>query len=56
MPTRTSRRCILKTRFRAVPPHVEKRVMEIGDLVVLESLTELAVTCQSLAEFEEALR
>ena len=46
---------ILTTRFGRVPQAVSERVLAIGDLVVLDSLTELAVTCRSLEEFEKAL-
>ncbi|MGL4943846.1 MAG: hypothetical protein ACRC46_11735 [Thermoguttaceae bacterium] len=47
---------ILNKRLGAVPQHVEDRVMEIRDLVVIESLTEFALTCASLEEFEDSLR
>ena len=46
---------ILTTRFGRVPQAVSERVLAIGDLVVLDSLTELAVTCRSLEEFKKAL-
>ena len=47
---------ILTTRFGRVPRAVSERVLAIGDLVVLDSLTELAVTCKSLDEFKKALK
>ncbi|MGL4944603.1 MAG: Rpn family recombination-promoting nuclease/putative transposase [Thermoguttaceae bacterium] len=47
---------ILKKRLRTVPQHVEDRVMAIRDSVVLESLTEFALECKSIEEFEESLR
>ncbi len=46
----------LTTRFGLVPQAVSERVLAIGDLVVLDSLTELAVTCASLEEFKKALK
>ncbi|MGL4943830.1 MAG: Rpn family recombination-promoting nuclease/putative transposase [Thermoguttaceae bacterium] len=46
---------ILTTRFRRVPKRIASRLLEIGDLVVLDSLTVAAVQCASLKEFEEAL-
>ncbi len=47
---------ILTTRFGRVPQAVSERLLAIGDLVVLDSLTELAVTCKSLDEFKKALK
>ncbi len=46
---------ILTTRFRRVPKTISDRIQAIGDSVVLDSLTELAVTCEALEEFEKAL-
>jgi hypothetical protein len=47
---------VLKTRFNRVPKTVSDRVLAISDSVVLESLTDLAVQCQSLKEFKNALQ
>ncbi len=46
----------LTTRFRRVPKTISDRVLAIGDSVVLDSLTELAVTCETLDEFAKALK
>ncbi|MGL4944295.1 MAG: Rpn family recombination-promoting nuclease/putative transposase [Thermoguttaceae bacterium] len=48
-------RHVLVARFQKVPKRIDDRISQIGDLVVLDSLTVAAATCQSLAEFEEAL-
>ncbi len=41
--------------FGQVPKRLSDQVLQIGDAVVLDSLTELALDCQSLDEFEKAL-
>lgn len=47
---------VLAAKFKNVPKWVSDRISQIGDLVVLDSLMVAAATCQSLEEFEEALR
>ena len=46
----------LNTRFKRIPKTLGSRIMAINDTVVLESLMESAVKCESLKEFEKALR
>jgi hypothetical protein len=47
---------VLKTRFGKVPTRIVKLIDSYSDPIVLESWLALAVTCQSLKEFEEALK
>ncbi|MCL2117194.1 MAG: Rpn family recombination-promoting nuclease/putative transposase [Planctomycetaceae bacterium] len=46
----------LNTRFKRLPKTLSNRLLAINDTVVLESLMESAVKCESLKEFEKALR
>lgn len=48
---------ILRVRLhlQSVPNRITSRLLEIGDLIVLDSLTELAAVCETLEEFESAL-
>lgn len=45
----------LKARFGELPMKTSDRVLKISDLVVLDSLTQLAATCDSLDTFAKAL-
>jgi hypothetical protein len=47
---------VLKSRFGKVPTRIVKLVGSYSDPIVLESWLGLAATCQSLKEFEEALK
>jgi hypothetical protein len=47
---------VLKARFGKVPTQIVELINSYSDPVVLESWLELAVTCQSLKEFEETLK
>ncbi|MGL4941906.1 MAG: Rpn family recombination-promoting nuclease/putative transposase [Thermoguttaceae bacterium] len=47
---------VLTARFNRVPKRVSERISQIGDTVVLDSLTVTAALCTSLAEFEEELK
>jgi len=46
----------LSTRFKRIPKILGNRIMAINDTVVLDSLMESAVKCESLKEFEKALK
>ena len=46
---------ILTKRFSEVPPTFREKLYAIHDLDVLGQLTDVALDCQSLAEFEQAL-
>jgi hypothetical protein len=46
----------LSTRFNRLPKALGNRLLAINDTVVLESLMESAVKCESLKEFEKNLR
>ncbi|MCL2119476.1 MAG: DUF4351 domain-containing protein, partial [Planctomycetaceae bacterium] len=46
---------ILTRKFGEVPPTMQDRLYAIHDLDVLGQLTDVALDCQSLDEFEEAL-
>ena len=46
---------VLRVRFHRVPKEIEKMIQAMKDPTVLDSYTELAVTCQSLAEFKKSL-
>ncbi|MDR2437807.1 MAG: Rpn family recombination-promoting nuclease/putative transposase [Planctomycetaceae bacterium] len=47
---------ILKMRFKkSVPRSINNKVLSIRDSIVLASLTESAITCQSLKDFSEDL-
>jgi len=46
----------LMARFTHVPKSISDRVLAIGDTDVLDSLTVLSAKCQSLKEFEKALK
>ena len=46
----------LSTRFKRIPKTLSNRILAINDGVVLESLMESAVKCESLREFEKAFR
>ncbi|MDR3196594.1 MAG: hypothetical protein LBU34_01890 [Planctomycetaceae bacterium] len=47
---------ILKMRFKKqVPQSISNKVLSIRDSIVLSSLTESAMTCQSLKDFSEDL-
>ena len=47
---------ILAKNFGQVPKRLSDQVLQIGDAVVLDSLTELALDCQSLDDFAAALK
>ena len=47
---------ILTNRLGDVPPTVSDKLLAIHNLDVLGELTRFALNCQSLAEFESALR
>ena len=47
---------VLIARFKKVPKEIADQTMATTDLVVLESLTSLAATCESLEEFQKALK
>ncbi len=47
---------VLQARFKVVSKSVSARVLSIKDTAVLDFLTAQAATCQSLDEFEKALR
>lgn len=47
---------VLKARFGSVPQETVERISAYTDLVVLNSLTSLAATCETLAEFQGELR
>jgi hypothetical protein len=46
----------LSHRFQTVPKSVEKKVYAIKNVDQLDQLTGRAATCQSIAEFAEALK
>jgi hypothetical protein len=46
----------LSTRFKRVPKSTRDRLLAINDAVVLESLVESVLHCESLKEFEKALK
>jgi hypothetical protein len=46
---------ILTKRLGGVPPSVRDKLHTIHDFDVLDQLTDVALDCQSLAEFEQAL-
>lgn len=46
---------VLNTRFKRVPKVMQKKMSTITDLKTLDFLTRLAVTCENLKEFENAL-
>ena len=46
---------ILRLRFDNLPDDLANRISNIGDLSALATLKKIALDCQSLAEFEEAL-
>jgi len=46
---------ILTKRFGDVPPTIREKLHTIQDLDVLGQLTDVALDCQSLDEFEKAL-
>ena len=46
---------ILTKRLGNVPPTVSNKLQDIHDLDVLGQLTDIALDCQTLAEFEAAL-
>ncbi len=45
----------LESRFGEVPASVQKKLMNFRDGERIESLFKLALTCQSLKEFQKAL-
>lgn len=46
---------VLKARFGKVPSRLQKRIQELTDSIILDSLTVHAVTCDSLDDFKEYL-
>jgi len=46
----------LSKRFKRIPKAMSERILTISDSVVLESLMESAMKCESLKEFEKALQ
>ena len=46
----------LEARFGLVPESISDAVRAINDLEVLNHLTKIAAKCESLAEFENALK
>jgi predicted transposase/invertase (TIGR01784 family) len=46
---------VLKVRFKKVPASISQSVNLYTDLIALESLLELAASCETLAEFEREL-
>ncbi|MDR2117346.1 MAG: hypothetical protein LBP87_13290 [Planctomycetaceae bacterium] len=46
---------ILNIRFKKVPRSISRAVNSYKDPIALDSLLELAITCKSLAEFEQNL-
>ena len=47
---------VLRARFRRVPKRVEDTIRQMTDPIAIDSWAEHAATCQSLEEFEKALR
>jgi flagellar biosynthesis/type III secretory pathway protein FliH len=47
---------VLRARFGKVTKGIEKEIHQISDLIALASWAAQAATCESLKEFEEALR
>ena len=47
---------ILRTRFCRIPKDVEKTILSMTDPVALDSYAVHAATCQSMAEFSQAVR
>ena len=47
---------VLSHRFQTVPKSLEKKVYAIKNVDQLDQLTGRAVSCQSIAEFAEALK
>jgi len=47
---------VLFTRFKSVPVHVAESLGSMSDLTALDSLLVLAATCDTLAEFAEAVK
>jgi hypothetical protein len=46
---------VLNKRFKKVPRSVSQSVNSYTDLIALDSLFELALDCETLAEFEREL-
>ena len=57
--TRNEAKSIIRTltkRFQIVSPTITEKVHALTDLHTLDTLADFAYDCQSLAEFEAALR
>ncbi|MDR2345852.1 MAG: DUF4351 domain-containing protein [Planctomycetaceae bacterium] len=46
---------ILNKRFKSVPDSVVQSLNSYTDIIALDSLFELALDCENLTEFEQAL-